>query len=430
VAIGFLGQAPPMSSSPAPPADGLERRVIWLVAMVQLVNVLDFVMVMPLGRDFARALAIDESQLGLIGGSYTLAAAIAGLVSSRFLDRFDRRSALIVSMLGLVTATAAGGLARDLPTLMAARILAGMFGGPATSLSMAIIADVVPPARRGAAMSVVMAAFSVASVIGVPLGLYAAQLGSWRTPFFALAAIGVGVTLFVARALPPLTKHLDGPRHTATPTLALLRRPEMTMTLAAAAAMTWSVFMIVPYVRSFLQNNHHVADGDIKFLYLIGGIASFAVVRVTGPTVDRIGSTPVATLGTVLVTAALLVGFLPAEPILPVMLVFSLFMCTASLRGVPLSALSSKLPAPHERAQYMSLQSAVQHLASSAGAITASRIVTTDATGRLHHIDIVVFASIAFAVCMPILLWAVERRVRAGLVAPSRPVELPEARVV
>ena len=397
MAIGFLGQAPPMSSSPAPPADGLERRVIWLVAMVQLVNVLDFVMVMPLGRDFARALAIDESQLGLIGGSYTLAAAIAGLVSSRFLDRFDRRSALIVSMLGLVTATAAGGLARDLPTLMAARILAGMFGGPATSLSMAIIADVVPPARRGAAMSVVMAASSVASVIGVPLGLYAAQLGSWRTPFFALA---------------------------------LLRRPEMTMTLAAAAAMTWSVFMIVPYVRSFLQNNHHVADGDIKFLYLIGGIASFAVVRVTGPTVDRIGSTPVATLGTVLVTAALLVGFLPAEPILPVMLVFSLFMCTASLRGVPLSALSSKLPAPHERAQYMSLQSAVQHLASSAGAITASRIVTTDATGRLHHVDIVVFASIAFAVCMPILMWSVERRVRAGLVAPSRPVELPEARVV
>ena len=187
--------------------------MIWLVAMVQLVNVLDFVMVMPLGRDFARALAIDESRLGLIGGSYTLAAAIAGLVGSRFLDRFDRRRALTVAMLGLVTATAAGGLARDLPSLMAARILAGAFGGPATSLSMAIVADVVPPARRGAAMGIVMSAFSVASVVGVPLGLYAAQLGSWRTPFFALAVIGLGVTGFAARALPPLRRHLEGPRH-------------------------------------------------------------------------------------------------------------------------------------------------------------------------------------------------------------------------
>ena len=418
-----------MSSSPAPPAapsaGRLERRVIWLVAMVQLVNVLDFVMVMPLGRDFARALAIDESRLGLIGGSYTLAAAIAGLVGSRFLDRFDRRRALTVAMLGLVTATAAGGLAQDLPSLMAARILAGAFGGPATSLSMAIVADVVPPARRGAAMGIVMSAFSVASVVGVPLGLYAAQLGSWRTPFFALAAIGLAVTGFAARALPPLRHHLEGPRHAATPTWALLRRPEMVMTLAAAAAMTWSVFMIVPYVRSFLQNNHHVAEGDIKFLYLVGGIASFAVVRITGPAVDRLGSTPVAALGTLLVTAALLIGFLPAAPVLPVFLVFSLFMCTAALRGVPLSALASKLPAPHERAQYMSLQSAVQHLASSAGAITASQIIATAGDGHLVHVDVVVFASIGLALCMPVLLWRVERRVRARLAAAAAAVELP-----
>ncbi|MBL8619675.1 MAG: MFS transporter [Myxococcales bacterium] len=418
-----------MSSSPAPPAapsaGRLERRVIWLVAMVQLVNVLDFVMVMPLGRDFARALAIDESRLGLIGGSYTLAAAIAGLVGSRFLDRFDRRRALTVAMLGLVTATAAGGLAQDLPSLMAARILAGAFGGPATSLSMAIVADVVPPARRGAAMGIVMSAFSVASVVGVPLGLYAAQLGSWRTPFFALAAIGLAVTGFAARALPPLRHHLEGPRHAATPTWALLRRKEIVMMLGAAAAMTWSVFMIVPYVRSFLQNNHHVPEGDIKFLYLVGGIASFAVVRLTGPTVDRVGSTPVAALGTALVTGALLVGFLPAAPLLPVFLVFSLFMCTASLRGVPLSALSSKLPAPHERAQYMSLQSAVQHLASSAGAITASQIIATAGDGHLVHVDVVVFASIGLALCMPVLLWRVERRVRARLAAAAAAVELP-----
>ena len=119
--------------------------MIILVAMVQLVNVLDFVMVMPLGQDFARALGIDEARLGWIGGSYTLAAAVSGIVSARFLDRFDRRKALAVAMFGLVCATAAGGMAQGLPTMMAARIVAGMFGGPATSVSLAIIADVVPP---------------------------------------------------------------------------------------------------------------------------------------------------------------------------------------------------------------------------------------------------------------------------------------------
>ena len=90
-----------------------ERAVILLVAMVQFVNILDFMMVMPMGPDFAAALGIPLSRLGLIGGSYTLAAMVSGLVGSLFLDRFGRRNALLVAMLGLVVATVLGGLAPD-----------------------------------------------------------------------------------------------------------------------------------------------------------------------------------------------------------------------------------------------------------------------------------------------------------------------------
>ncbi len=117
------------------PASGKrELAVVLLVAAVQFVNILDFVMVMPMGPDFASALHIPASRLGLIGGSYTAAASVAGLVSSLFLDRFDRRPALGISMLGLVIGTALGGFATDLTTLMIARMVAGAFGGPATSL--------------------------------------------------------------------------------------------------------------------------------------------------------------------------------------------------------------------------------------------------------------------------------------------------------
>jgi predicted MFS family arabinose efflux permease len=402
--------------------------VILLVTLIQLVNVLDFVMVMPLGADFATALGFSESKLGLVGGSYTLSAAVAGIISARFLDRYDRRAALSISMLGLVTATAAGGFATGLPSMMVARIAAGAFGGPATSLSLAIIADVVPPERRGKAMGMVMAAFSIASVVGVPAGLYAAELGSWRTPFFSLAVIGLGVTFYAFRALPSLRGHLEGVRGPATATLEMVRRPEVMMMLGAVAAAMLSAFMVIPYIRSFLQNNHHYPERDIKYLYLVGGVASFIVVRFTGRVVDRIGSTPVAAVGTVLISACLLVGFLPAHPLLPVMLVFSTFMCTASLRGVPMSVLSSKLPAPHERAQYMSLQSAMQHIAASMGSIGASWILTTAPDQSLQHVDILVAMSITLAVMMPLLLWRVERRVKArtaatALAAAAKPIE-------
>src|SRR5262245_18844895 len=99
-----------------------ERMIVFLVAAVQLINILDFMMVMPLGPDFAAALGIPTSHLGVIGGSYTAAASASGVVCALFLDRFDRRSALAVAMAGLLVSTAAGGFAMGLTTLVGARV--------------------------------------------------------------------------------------------------------------------------------------------------------------------------------------------------------------------------------------------------------------------------------------------------------------------
>ena len=49
-------------------ASPLEVRVVWVVFIAQLINILDFMMVMPLGPDFARGLGIDSSRIGIVGG--------------------------------------------------------------------------------------------------------------------------------------------------------------------------------------------------------------------------------------------------------------------------------------------------------------------------------------------------------------------------
>ena len=72
-----------------------------------------------------------------------------------------------------------------------------------------IIADVVPESRRGKAMGTVMGAFAAASVLGVPLGIAAADLGTWRTPLFALSIAGAVVTALVIALLPPLITRND-----------------------------------------------------------------------------------------------------------------------------------------------------------------------------------------------------------------------------
>jgi MFS transporter, DHA1 family, inner membrane transport protein len=56
---------------------------------------------------------------------------------------------------------------------------------------LAIIGDIIPNERRASAMGKVMAAFSVASIVGVPFGLTLADWFNWHTPFFTLGGIGI-----------------------------------------------------------------------------------------------------------------------------------------------------------------------------------------------------------------------------------------------
>jgi predicted MFS family arabinose efflux permease len=391
-----------------------EPAVVLLVAAVQFVNILDFMMVMPLGPDFAAALGIPSSQLGLIGGSYTAAAAVSGLAGALFLDRFDRRKALGVALAGLAAGTAAGGFATGLGSLMAARILAGAFGGPATSLSFSIIADVVPPERRGRAMGLVMGAFSVASVLGVPSGLWLAAHGGWRVPFFGVAALGV-VTLVLAMALlPPLRLHLEGrvAGDKPPPFRGLFTQRTVLLSYATTAAAMLAGFAIIPIISPYIQFNLGYPRDGLGLLYLFGGILSLVATQTGGRLVDRFGSFHVGLGGSLLVVAVIWAGFYVEPPLIPVLAIFMLFMLSMGYRNVAYNTLTTKVPSSRERARFMSLQSAVQHLASACGAFLSTRLLTEGPRGRLDGVPRLAAASMALTALVPALMWAVEGRVR------------------
>ena len=388
-----------------------ERRVVWTVALVQLMNVLDFMIVMPLGDDFSKALDIPQSDTGYVAGAYTLAAFVSGVVGARFLDRFCRKKVLLVAMAGLALGTILCGFAVGLGSMIAARIVAGLFGGPATATSLAIVADVVPVERRGRAMAVVMAGFSVASVVGLPLGLMLARQGSWRTPFFVIGGL-VAATLLLVATLPALVGHLERKaRH--TPSLELLARPEIALGLATTGCVMISVFAIVPHIPSYLINNLEFPRDRYELLYLAGGVVSFATLQISGRLVDRHGSLPVIIAGTIVALTAVGTGFLREPPFVPVVVSFVLFMASGSLRGVAQSTLATRLPAPHERAQFMSLQSAVQHAAATVGAFLTAALLTTDPlTKHVSPMWAVALFAMVTAAAAPICLAATERILR------------------
>lgn len=387
-----------------------ERTIVLLVAAVQFVNILDFMMVMPLGPDFAKALDIPMSHIGYLGGAYTLAAAVAGIAGSFFLDRFDRRKALAATMLGLVVATALGGVAVGFGSLIAARLLAGAFGGPATAVALAIVSDVVPPERRGRAMGTVMTAFSVASILGVPLGLRTATHFGWRAPFFAVAGLGLLLTVAAVFAMPSLTGHRDRVRASQA-SLPAFDRLAIGSFLNTVLVML-GVFAVVPNISTYLQHNIGYPRERLDILYFAGGLATVLATRPIGALVDRLGATRVVIAGTLVFSTALFFGFVRPVSAAHVLWVFPLLMLSASLRGVPLQTLATRVPRPPERARFMSAQSAAQHFASAAGAFAASVALGDRPDGSLEHMEHVAIAAIGLALFVPLVSSAVENGVR------------------
>jgi predicted MFS family arabinose efflux permease len=389
-----------------------ERLIVFLIGAVQFVNILDFVMVMPLGPDFAGLLGIPTSHLGYVSGSYTAAASVAGLAGAFFLDRFDRRHALAAAMLGLALATALGGMATGLAELLATRMLAGLFGGPATSLSFAIIADVVPPERRGRAMGAVMGAFAAANVFGLVVGLELARIGGWRLPFFGVGALGLAITAATFALLPPLVGHLEAAAARPPSTFSsLLRKRDTQLSYLMTALVMLSGFLIIPNISAYAQRNLGFPRTRLSEVYAIGGAASFLTTRYGGRLVDRVGALAVAAVGVALVLVVEWRFFLvPSGLDLHVFMVA--FMLAMGLRNVAYNTLTSKVPDPAERARFQSLQSAVGHAAAAAGAFASSRLLASDAAERLVGIAGVVFLSMGLTLLIPPLIAVVERRVQ------------------
>jgi predicted MFS family arabinose efflux permease len=392
-----------------------ERAVIFLIGAVQFVNILDFVMVMPLGPDFAKGLGIDSSHIGYIAGSYTAAASVAGLVGGTFLDRFDRRKALAVSMLGLVLATAAGGLATGLTSLMLARVLAGLFGGPATSLAMSIVAELIPVERRGRAMGAVMGAFSVASVVGVPLALEVGELGGWRMPFFTVAGLGMLVVLGAVFFLPPVRGHLEEGRRRDHPVgvAELLRNRDVQVSYLMSALVMMGGFILIPNISAYVQENLGYPRAFVGRIYFFGGIISFITLRLAGPRVDKFGAFRVGTVGAVMGVLFTYIGFVDYPYWLPIPVLFMGFMMANGLRNVAYNTLTSRVPSNAVRARFMSLQSAVGHMASALGAFLSSKILVDLPDGKLGGMEHVAMLSILMTLMVPPMLLAVERRIRA-----------------
>jgi predicted MFS family arabinose efflux permease len=374
-----------------------EKSIIIILAALNFTNILDFMIMMPLGNYLMPFFNISPKQFSLLVGSYTLTAAVSGFAAAFFVNQYDRKKVLVAAYIGFLVGTLACGLAPSYPLLLAARILTGLFGGLIGAQVLSIVADLVPYERRGAAMGAIMSAFAIASTIGVPFALYLSNLFSWHAPFLLVVLLGLVILYFVLRIIPPMTEHIQAqepPKMDAL--IAVVSNPRQRLALLFSALMMMGHFIIIPFINPYMEFNNGYPKSFTPLIYLVGGLASFASANILGKLSDKYGKMVVFSISILSSLAFVLaITHLPPIHFGWVLLIFGPWFVLSTGRAVAAQAMVTNVVNPAHRGSFMSFNSSMQQLGTALASFISGAIVLKEPSGKLLHYNWLGYFSVA-----------------------------------
>ncbi len=388
--------------------------VLAVLALVQFTAIVDFMVVMPLGPQMIEKLGLTTSEFSWIVASYSISAGVAGLLASSVMDRFGRKTAYLSLFAGFLVGTLACGLTEKYATLVAARALTGAFGGILAGLGLTIVADVFPEKQRGRATGVLMSAFALASVLGVPAGLQIGEWYGWNVPFLILAALGAVMLVAGLLVMPPLREHLDQALHVHPLAQAFetFRQPGNLVAFALTATVMFGAFSVIPFISLSLVANVGVPGKKLWLVFLTGGVLTLIGAPLIGAMADRFGKLLVYRV-VALISACLIlvVTNLRMVPLAVAVGVVGLLMVSNAGRMTASMSMITASVASRSRGGLMSANSAVQHVAAGLGAYVGGQILVRSKDGSLHNFGIVGLISLVATLSS---LWVAGQVKRAG----------------
>jgi predicted MFS family arabinose efflux permease len=358
-----------------------ERLLLLVLAAGMFAHIMDFMIIMPLGPQLMRLLDISSQQFSLLVASYTVTAGVAGFLAAFFIDRYDRKKTLVLMYAGFALGTIACAFAPTYASLLLARSLTGAFGGVLGALILAIVSDVVPLERRAQGIGVVMASFGVASVFGVPFGLFLASKFSWHAPFLFLGGLAIVITILVVATVPSLTKHLssDGHRSPMQVLREIFGKRNARLGLTFTSVLMLGHFTIIPFIATYLVGNVGFSEDELTYIYLVGGICTLLFSPWVGRMADKYGRLRIFTIfGSLVIIPIVIITNLTPVPLAVALMVSAIFFIFSNGRMVPSTTMETAIIKPEIRGSYMSIRSSVQQLTSGLASFIAGMIITEE----------------------------------------------------
>lgn len=179
-----------------------------LVVLSYMVNAMDRQVFPPLLPNIRAEYGFSLEQGGLLATNFTLGMALAGLPAGYLLDRFRRKTVLLVSIVIYSLGTMATPLATGFADMTLYRVVSGFGEGMQSAAIFAAIGAFFAH-RRGLAFGVIGMGYSVGVFIAPLIGVRLTSMhGTWHSPFYLFGTAGLliaAAALFLVKT--GLTEH-------------------------------------------------------------------------------------------------------------------------------------------------------------------------------------------------------------------------------
>ncbi|MBK8086282.1 MAG: MFS transporter [Devosia sp.] len=250
----------------------------------------------------AADLAVNIPVAGLLVTAYAVGVAVGGPVITVLTARFSQRAVLIGLMLTFAASQVLCAIAPDYGLLLAARLVSACAHGTFFGAGNVVVANLVPPERRGGAFSLFISGITVANLLGLPGGTAIGVAFGWRVTFLVVGGLGLVAALVLVWQLPRTTR-TEARRATFGEQWRELRHQQVwlsyiTIALVMVGALAFGTFQV-----PIMLNVTGLSPDIIPIYLLVGGLGSMLGIWAGGRGTDW---KPMPTLIAVLLLQALL----------------------------------------------------------------------------------------------------------------------------
>lgn len=286
---------------------GLNDRTAALIVTTLALHVdtVLYCLLVPLLPRYSAELHLNQSQVGLLFGSYAVALLASTFPLARITDRCGRRAPMLWGLAGLAFTTLVFALSRNYWLLVVARTFQGISASATWLPGMALLADHFPSGERGKAMGIAFAGANVGFLVGPPLAGFLDQSFGPLSPFY----LGIALVVLDALARLFLLKEVEPIREPPVPWRLLLRN--RVILVFSGAMVLGAAFWT--FLESALPNDLHRRFGldarGIGLVFTVAALGHTLTSPMMGRLSDRIGRARVLRLG---LLSALVILPLPA----------------------------------------------------------------------------------------------------------------------